>query len=190
MNLKQLYSWIILNGPSSEQWLDTKLPGPVWGCNFAYQEFNLDHLCIVDQPTIDAVLQNEPKMDIRVRARGRTYPKHWQGCRIPGLDAGSFALEQSILTYPDHTHIVIGGDGVLGIDHITRYRYAWRHSQLIASRTHKLHRVSYVQVCKTYSEAEVIFVSHKAKDDYFRLENADTIRKTYLALDVEHPKHS
>lgn len=188
--MKQTYSWIVLNGPSSEQWQGVDLPGPVWGCNFAYQDFALDHLCIVDQQTIDAVLKNEPKIDIRVRARSRTYPEHWTGCRIPGLDAGSFALEQSILTYPDHTHIVLGGDGVLGIDHMTRYRYAWRHSQLVQAKTHRLHRTSYIQVCRTYSEAEVIFVSHKKEDDYFRLEDENTIRKTYLALDDEHPKHS
>lgn len=178
--MKQTYSWIVLNGPSSEQWQDQELPGAVWGCNFAYQDFALDHLCIVDQQTIDAVLQNEPKIDIRVRSRARTYPKHWTGCRIPGLDAGSFALEQSILTYPDRTHIVLGGDGVLGIDHMTRYKYAWRHSQLVQSKTHKLHRASYIEVCRKYQDAQVIFVSHKNEDDFFRIENEDTIREKYI----------
>lgn len=182
MTLKPI-SWIVLNGPSSKPFIGLDLPGPVWGCNRAYEDFDLDHLCLVDQPSIDFVEKNEPSCDIRVRQRNRRYPQHWKGHVIPGIDAGTFAIEQSFLTYPEHTHIIIGADGLLGVDHTTRYLYAWR-AYAPRPAIHKQHRNTLVALTKKYS-CEYYMLS-EVPDKKLRTLNYDTIREKYLGLDGQH----
>lgn len=181
MNLNEEVSWIVLNGPSSQSWINTPLLGAVWGCNLAYQDFKVTHLCLVDQPSIDAVAQKPPKCEILCRERGRRFRAPMKGYTIPGIDAGSFAFEQSMLHYPKKTHIIIGADGILGVDHTTRYKYAWRDTTQVQSKVHRLHQQTFLKLINQY-DCDYIFVSEQPHKE-FKTANENTVRKTYLVLD-------
>tara|TARA_R110000796_G_scaffold56604_1_gene131174 strand:+ start:584 stop:1144 length:561 start_codon:yes stop_codon:yes gene_type:complete len=184
MKLNDSISWIVLNGPTSKEWINTPLPGAVWGCNLAYKDFDLTHLCLVDQPSIDSIAQDPPPCEILCRERGRRFPRTMKGCVIPGIDAGSFAFEQSMIRYPLHQHIIIGADGILGLDHITRYKYAWRSTTQVQQKVHKLHEQTFLKLIKQY-DCNYVFVSNQNHKE-FKTANEHTIRKTYLGLDAQH----
>ena len=178
--------YTILNGPSSIPWRGAKFNGPVFGCNFAYRHFKLDHLFAVDQQMIERIDQDDPKhMWLYTKHRNRV-PRGWRGKVIPGLDSGSFAFERALIMYPECQHIVIGADGILEQDHKTVYDYDW-HTKSNRNYSHNLHRQTFLKVIKQY-EPNYWFVSDTPDKDIRTISFEDISRKTGMELDAQRPE--
>lgn len=156
--------WIIGNGPSAEKFINLKF-APAIGCNRAFEDFQLDHLVVVDRFCI-AELRGEGTVDtgefVRwTRNSSLELPPGWQQFRAPGIDSGTAAIQLAIDLYPTREIVCIGFDGVLHKVQQNRYTYKFR-----GNKTHKTnyarHRSSIIDLLKQYNRIDrVWFVSDK-----------------------------
>lgn len=143
--------WVIGNGPSAAQFIDVPL-GPSIGCNRAFQDFNLDHLVVVDRFCM-AELRGEGAVDQQMFSRWTRHsslelPEGWQQFRAPGIDSGTAAIQLAIDLHPTRDIVCIGFDGVLYKDPTNRYTYKFRgEGKPKASNTAK-HRESILDLLK------------------------------------------
>lgn len=185
------YCWIIFNGPSSSQFIGYKLPGPVFGCNFAYKDFPVTDLFAVDRMAVHAIRKEAPECrNFYTKKTPLELPPGWQHHNIPGIDSGSYAIEQACIQYPRHTKIIIGADGVLKLNSTTRYVYAWRGGRQPQGRTHLQHRDTVIALTQKYSNQKLLFVTN-CQDTYMEtITFDDCIRKTGLVMDAKHTKYT
>lgn len=156
---------VILNGPSSRSWLGHKFHVPLYGCNWAYREFDLDYCCVIDTEMCRA-LSHEPQPPgcafyTKTLTPQQIGPSWIQRRPAPGIDSGSMALDLA----QSHGHdpiLIIGGDGQLGQDVVSVYDYSWqRRAQ--TSRIYQLHQHSFRRLC---SQGSVTWVSEQPHDHY------------------------
>jgi hypothetical protein len=178
--------YTILNGPSSVSWRDQKLKGPLFGCNFAYKHFDLDHCFAVDMQMVKRIIDDEPQgIWLYTKHRNQT-PRGWRGKVIPGIDSGSFAFERALLLYPDHEHFIIGADGILKHSHDTVYEYDW-HTRSNRPTSHNIHRQTFVKLIEQY-QPNYWFVSDTPDTELRTLKHEDAKRKASMELSSKRSK--
>ena len=121
--------WVVGNGPSAESFVGVPL-APSIGCNRAFQDFELDHLVVVDRFCI-AELRGEGAVDQGLFSRwtrksSLELPPGWQEFRAPGTDSGTAAIQLAVDLYPTRDIVCIGFDGVLHNNVANRYTYSFR----------------------------------------------------------------
>lgn len=177
--------WIILNGPSSKSWKGYRFKGPVFGCNYAYRDFPLTDLFAVDRICVHNI-RIDPLypggINCYTKQSGLELPPGWRQMPIPGIDSGSFALEQAFIRYPNHKHIVIGADGILEKNFETVYDYHFRNGTQTRESVHKRYRKTVIELLELY-QPNCVFIS-ETPDPRLRTERIDTFRKTNLGLDA------
>lgn len=154
-------TYIVMNGPSSLQYAG-KLRGRTFGCNFAYQHFELDSIFAVDNLAVKQIEQDNPNCRRYTKKRSWT-PKGWHTRVIPGIDSGSYALETAILEYPCAPIYVIGADGILRQNNTTNYVYSWRNGKTPLPYTHMRHRETCIGLIKEFA-TPIYFVSDVADE--------------------------
>ena len=182
--------FVILNGPSSARYTEAVFSGPTFGCNFAYRDFDLQYCCSVDLKAI-RIIEGEAPGGIQLFSK--RYPDiglRWQKKTIPGIDSGSFALEQALIIYPASLVFVIGADGILKQDNNTRYEYEWRHGRQPSSHTHLRHRLTMQQTISKYKKSRVVFVSDNQDPELETITHENFIRTSRVALDAKRPQYS
>lgn len=88
-------------------------------------------------------------------------PPGWRHLDMPGIDSGTFAFEQACIRYPQAQIVVIGADGILGVDHNTNYEYAWRKGHQPTATTHEKHRKTLKELLVLYHPNYVFISDHK-----------------------------
>jgi len=182
--------FVILNGPSSARYTEAVFSGPTFGCNFAYRDFDLQYCCSVDLKAI-RIIEGEAPGGIQLFSK--RYPDigvRWQKKTIPGIDSGSFALEQALIIYPNSIVYVIGADGILRQDNTTRYEYEWRNGRQPNSHTHQRHRQSMIGLINKYKKSRVVFVSDNQDPELETITHENFIRTSRVALDAKRPEYS
>lgn len=143
--------YVIFNGKSSSHFINYNFDGPVFGCNFAYRDFPITHLYAVDRITVAHIVKDKPNCECWTKKSPLPLPPGWQHATTPGIDSGSFALEQAYLRFPDEAVTVIGADGILGTDHTTRYEYTWRNGHQPNQNTHERHKKTVIELLNHYN---------------------------------------
>tara|TARA_R110000822_G_scaffold58665_3_gene146636 strand:+ start:458 stop:1015 length:558 start_codon:yes stop_codon:yes gene_type:complete len=183
--MSQQIVWIIFNGPSSTHWHNKTLPGVVYGCNFAYRDFELDAVFAVDRFAVHAITVEKPDCECWTKKSVLKLELNepWKEQTIPGIDSGSFALEHALINYPNHLKIVIGADGILRLNSQTVYEYKWRGNKQPQLFTHLKHRTTVEELLKKYQQT-VKFVSNcqDSKLETISYDHANSIRECNLVL--------
>lgn len=102
------YEVIILNGASSHQWRGKKFRPALrlWGCNGAYQYWDLHGCCAVDHEAQQDLLKNFQGLRLTNKRRLIAGFTQWPA---PGLDSGSL-LANYVLNNSDLDCVCIGLD--------------------------------------------------------------------------------
>ena len=177
--------YVIFNGPSSRRWCNYAFDGPVLGCNFAYRDFPLTACFAVDRFTVAAIRgEDHPDIEYWTKQSPLELPPDWLHKPIPGIDSGTFALEHACVTYPEMRKVIIGADGILGIDNTTHYEYRWRNNRQPHPQTHQRHRKTVLELKNKYNQ-QMVFISEHTDPQLETLTYANYIRKKNLALYVK-----
>ena len=176
--------WIIFNGPSSKQWQGFNFDGPVFGCNFAYKDFPCTDVFAVDRVTVAHIRSNQPSnVYFCTKKTGLELPLNWHDLEPPGIDSGSFALEQAFVRYPQRHAVIIGADGILMQDHNTNYDYPWRRGQQPTQNSHQTHRNTVLGLIEKY-KPNYVFISNQPDPQLRTQTRDDFIRKQNMGLDA------
>lgn len=154
---------VVYNGPSSIAYRK-KLQGKIYGCNFAYRDFDLDAVFAVDALAVKQIDQDQPNCRYFTKKRSWT-PKGWNTRIIPGIDSGSYALETAILENSNSNIFVIGADGVLKQNNSTVYDYYWRNGQQPTAYSHTRHRNTVIELIKLH-KPRILFVTDFLDDTF------------------------
>ena len=141
-------SVVVLNGPSSKFWTSHQFKLPLFGCNLAWQDFEINHCCCIDYETVKNL--DQMALPKKCEFYTRNHPKisdRWNVVHAPGIDSGSFALSLALNFYSGSV-LVIGGDGQLGQDYETNYDYQWA-KKTPTERIYALHRRTFIDLCST-----------------------------------------
>lgn len=169
--------WIVLNGPSSKQWQDYKFRGPVFGCNYAYRDFPITDLFVVDRICVHNIrtdVQFPGGINCYTKETNLELPPGWRHMPTPGIDSGSFAIEQAFVRYPKHRHVIIGADGILKQDYTTVYNYEFRNGTQTRQSVHERYRKTVLELLVLY-QTNYIFASDN-KDPEIRTQTHDALR--------------
>lgn len=183
--------WIVLNGPSSKDWHGYKFKGPVFGCNYAYRDFPITDLFVVDRICVHNVRidpQYPGGINCYTKQSTLEIPPGWRQMPTPGIDSGSFAIEQAFIRYPKHRHVIIGADGILQQQYETVYDYHFRNGTQTRKAVHDRYRKTVIELLQLY-DTDYVFVSEQ-QDPEIRTTSIDTFRKTHLGLDAKRSQHS
>jgi hypothetical protein len=93
----------------------------------------------------------------------------------PGIDSGTFAMEQAFIRYPHAEHVVIGADGILEQDYNTSYEYKFRNNMGTRREIYKRYRKTVFELLELY-QPNCVFVSEHP-DTQLRTATIDTFRK-------------
>lgn len=182
--------WVILNGPSSGQWRDYEFVGPVFGCNFAYRDFPCTDVFAVDRVTVAHIRGDQPAgVYFCTKRSGLELPPGWDHLPTPGIDSGSFAIEQALIRYPHRRLVVIGADGILGQDHHTQYAYPWRRGQQPTAQSHITHRNTVIGLLEKY-KPNYVFISDRPDPQIRTQTRDDFIREQNMGMDAQRSQHS
>lgn len=175
--------FVVFNGPSSLEWRNILLPNPVFGCNFAYRDFDLEQCFAVDRMTVHNIRKDNPRCVLWTKQSNLNLelPEGWRAAPTPGIDSGSFALEQAMIQYPDREKIIIGADGILELETRTVYEYSWRQGYTPREKTYRIHRKTIKELLERYHQ-RVRFVSEQPSQHVETINRADTLRKINMAL--------
>lgn len=175
--------WIIFNGPSNRQWISHRFKGPVFGCNYAYRDFPVTDLFVADRMCVHSVRKDPLRPDgihCYTKQSPLELPPGWRQKPTPGIDSGSFALEQAFVRYPKHQHIIIGADGILLQNHESVYEYQFRNGMSPREIPHKRHRKTVLELLELY-QPNYAFVSDE-QDPEIKTITYDTFRKQNMVL--------
>lgn len=141
---------VIFNGPSRVEWLGSKFPGWVIGCNYAYRDWPLTHCWAVDRMTV-AHIRGELEgkalpCEFWTKESTLELPPEWRHKKTPGIDSGTAAVAHA-LELTEQEVIVIGCDGVLGGSHETAYHFPW-HPGTPTEKAHRRHAETLEQLQK------------------------------------------
>lgn len=154
-------AWTILNGPSSQQWRNYKFKGPVFGCNYAYRDFPITDLFVADRICVHNV-RIDPLFPGGIHCYTKQSPLElppgWRQQTMPGIDSGTFAIEQAFVRYPNHKHVIIGADGLLEQNYETVYDYHFRNGATTRESVHKRYRKTVLEILDLY-RTEYVFIS-------------------------------
>jgi hypothetical protein len=170
-------AWTILNGPSSQQWRNYKFKGPVFGCNYAYRDFPLTDLFVADRICVHNV-RIDPLFPGGIHCYTKESPLElphgWRQQRMPGIDSGTFAIEQAFIRYPNHKHVIIGADGLLQHNYETVYDYHFRKGASTRRSVHERYRKTLIDLLVLYHK-DYIFISEH-KDTEIRTQTLEAFR--------------
>lgn len=140
-----MYTFVIGNGPSSLKWRGIDLY-PSIGCNLAIEHWDLDHVVCADRFAVVEIrkLPIKPNTRYWLKDSPLETPPNWHDYQFPGIDSGSAALKLSGELYSNEI-IVIGFDGVLGLDNGNTYSYKFRPYPT-KEHTREKHRKSVIQL--------------------------------------------
>lgn len=169
--------WVIFNGPSSKRWYDYKFGAPVFACNYAYRHFPVTDLFVADRVCVHSVRTDTSfpgGINCYTKESPLELPPGWRQMPTPGIDSGSFALEQAFIRYPNAQHIVIGADGILEQDYTTVYDYHFRKGAQTRTTVHKRYRKTVIELLALY-HTNCVFASD-TPDPEIRTAPHDTLR--------------
>lgn len=182
--------FVVLNGPTSMLYRNSRFPGPLFGCNFAYRHFDLQYCCAVDLKTIRIVEAEAPG---GIQLMSKRYPGigvRWQQKIIPGIDSGSFAIEQALIRFGSRPIYVIGADGILQQQHKTVYEYEWRGGRDPHPRTHQRHRQTVLKLIDRYRPKRLWFVNDSNDQQLRTITHENFVRTGRVAMDAKRFEHS
>lgn len=150
--------WVIFNGPSSSRFHGVPNTGIIYACNYAYRDFPVTYLYAVDRIAVHNIRKDRPRCECWTKKSPLELPHGWNHAPTPGIDSGSFALEQACLRETGRL-VIIGADGILGLDSTTNYDYHWRTHQP-SQRIHQRHRTTVEQIIDCYNP-NYVFITNK-----------------------------
>ena len=119
-------TYVIMNGPSNHLMRGFDFGNNyVFGCNYAYRDWPLTHLVCADCRMVEAVNQETQHFFNRYTKHPKYRAWGWTVEPLPGADSGSYAVDLA-LNHTDEAVVVIGADGILGLESATVYNYTWR----------------------------------------------------------------
>lgn len=177
---------IVFNGPSSKRYRGCSFSGPIFGCNFAYRDFECQYVFAVDYKAVEEIQQDVPS-GIKLHTKNRpNIPQRWDTAILPGIDSGSYALQTALTLYGDSRIYVIGADGILKQNSATVYDYEWRKGRQPHSFTHIRHRKSCVDILNNTGKHRVRFVNDYKDSELETITHENFLRETNLELDAKH----
>lgn len=139
---------VVYNGPSQKA-LHTQFTAPVIvACNWGYLDWPCTDLVAADRLTVAAIVKRgQPQCRLYTRESSLPLPEGWQSRPSPGIDSGSLAVQVALELASQV--LVIGADGVTGLDHSTVYSYPW-HRSPPSQRIHLRHRQALIAVSQSH----------------------------------------